>query len=72
MNRKDRRKAGKLIQNSKEFSEYVVQNRLQMLQASMLAGMETLKEDFNFTQEQLNEFAKKHNERLNQVLGGGK
>jgi hypothetical protein len=72
LNRQERRRAGKLANNSKEFSEFVVQNRLQVLQASLLASLETLKEDFNFNEEQLNSFAVKHNERLKTVLGGDK
>jgi hypothetical protein len=72
LNRQERRRAGKLANNSKEFSEFVVQNRLQVLQASLLASLDTLKEDFNFDEKQLNDFAVKHNERLKATLGGGK
>jgi type III secretory pathway component EscS len=44
----------------KNFQQTIIQDRQALLQASLLAALEVLKTNYNFTGEQLQEFSEKY------------
>lgn len=65
MNRQQRR----AMTRNKEVAEFVIDERYNMLKKSLVSSMETLRDEFGFTSEQLDKFAEEHNKRLSKMLG---
>jgi hypothetical protein len=68
LNRSDRR----ALSGATSYYNEVIQQRQQMLNASLMASLTVLRDDFSFTPEQLNEFAEKHNKVLLKSIEGVK
>lgn len=58
---------GKVAKNN-NFLQKIVEDRRIIMTAGMIAAMEVLKSDFNFTPDQLNKFAEKYTPALRKNL----